>query len=319
MNRRIAGLAFALLVLVAAAACRRDDGEPATRETPSSTASSPASTAVEPPPGSLAFGGVTRTYRWFAPSGDAPDGGFPLVLALHGGLGTGDQFARASGLEAVAAREGFVVVFPDGVERTWNGGRCCGQAAARDVDDAGFLAALIDDFAARLPIDRARVFVTGHSNGAIMAFRFACERADLVAAVAPVAGSLEIPECRPSRAVALLAIHGDADQNHPIEGGTGPRSIARVSFASMADSLAAWTKAMSCGTSSASTEGALTTTEWSGCRDGLATRFVVIAGADHPWPGSDPRAGSSAIQGQPSQALDASEAAWAFFATVKRP
>jgi polyhydroxybutyrate depolymerase len=135
--------------------------------------------------------------------------------------------------------------------------------------------------------------------------------------VVPVAGSLEIDRCTPARAVALLAIHGDADRNHPIDGGTGDRSISNVSYRSMDTSLATWTMAMGCTSSSAAVAGPIRETTWSGCRQGAATKYVVVAGADHPWPGSVDRR-ASALQGVPTTAIDATAAAWEFLKDVSR-
>jgi polyhydroxybutyrate depolymerase len=320
--RSIAFFALVTLVMVAVA-CRDPSGSGAPSAGASEAASSQSSTVpfdTGTTHGSLAYGGLTRTYRLYVPpqAKSAKSGSLPLVVALHGGLGSGDQFAETSRFEDLARQEGFVVVFPDGVDRTWNGGRCCGRAVATGVDDSGFLADLIATLSKSLPIDPSRVFMTGHSNGAIMAFRFGCEHAGLVAAVAPVAGSLEIASCRPSRGVSLLAIHGDADQNHPIGGGNGSRSISGVPFTSMDDSLRAWTGAMTCSPNATrATSGPLTTTDWTHCRDGVTTRYIIVAGADHPWPGSADRR-ASALQGEPSQALDATAAVWAFFRDLPR-
>lgn len=286
-------------------------GEEAT--IPSSSTAHPIETGVSHQ--TLEFDGLERSYRQFVPSGVADGAHLPLVVALHGGLGSGDQFAAASNFETLAQSSGFVVVFPDGLDRTWNAGTCCGQSVKKNTDDVGFLAALITELTKTAPIDADRVFVAGHSNGAMMAFRFGCERADLVKAIAPVAGSLEIPECKPSRGVSLLAIHGDADQNHPIDGGVGSRSIAGVSYRSMQDTLAMWTKAMGCdGNPAQSVDGALTTTTWKGCADGARAEFVVIAGADHPWPGG--KAGVPGRSGEPSKELDATKAVWNFFESL---
>jgi polyhydroxybutyrate depolymerase len=263
---------------------------------------------------SLLHDRVERTYRLYVPEGTRADARVALVVALHGGLGTGDQFAENSRFEALAEAEGFVVVFPNGVDRTWNAGECCGSAARKDIDDTGFLAALIDHLATTLPVDRDRVFMTGHSNGAMMTFRFACERSDLVAAAAPVAGSLEIGECGPKAGVDLLAIHGDSDKNHPLEGGQGTRSISQVEYVSMAESMERWTAASGCQSPPSKTvEGALTTTTWSGCSGGATASITVIAGADHPWPGGVMPARTTELQGVPSLELDATRAVWEFF------
>lgn len=319
-----------VLALLLATACGRGDhapspASPAPTETSAAAAASPSpAQAASPTTPSLArgastrtfrHGGLERSYRLYLPSAASrPGANLPLVVALHGGLGTPDQFAATSRLETLAESEGFIAAFPAGIERTWNGGACCRPASALRVDDTGFLAALIESLQATLPVDAGRVLVTGHSNGAIMAFRLACERPDVVDAVVPVAGSLEIERCQPSMPVPLLDIHGDADRNHPLAGGQGDRSIANVDFRSTSDTMAMWTAALGCtGAPTSAATGPLTTTSWSGCRGGVRTEVVVIAGADHPWPGS---IGRSAAGGEPSQALDASRAAYRFLLDV---
>lgn len=334
--RFIMGIAFIAVPAVFLGACRdRDAGggpapaasspaeTPAADETPATPGpGDPSPTATTKPAplttgtshGTLKHDGEERTYRLFIPTGATADTKMPLVVALHGGLGSGDQFADNSQFEKTAQTEGFIVVFPDGEGRTWNAGNCCGGSARDDVDDVGFLAALIDRLKATLPVDPERVFMTGHSNGAMMTFRFACEQAGKVAAVAPVAGSLEIPGCSPSAPVDLLAIHGDSDKNHPIEGGEGTRSIANVAFVSMAESMRLWTTGFGCAAGpEAKTEGALTTTTWTGCKGGSTAALVVIAGADHPWPGGKMPERTASVQGVPSQELDATAATWSFF------
>jgi hypothetical protein len=100
----------------------------------------------------------------------------------------------------------------------------------------------------------------------------------------------------PARAVvALLAIHGDAHRNHPIDGGTGDRSISNVSYRSMDASLGTWTLAMGCTSSTDAVAGPIRETTWSGCRQGVATKYVVVAGADQSLAGlgRPPRVGPS--------------------------
>jgi polyhydroxybutyrate depolymerase len=199
------------------------------------------------------------------------------------------------------------------MNRAWNGGDCCGMPARQHVDDVGFLAALIDDLARRYPIDRQRVYMTGHSNGGIMAFRFACDRPDLIAAVVPVSAALETTQCTPTKAVPLLDIHGDSDRNVPLDGGHGARSVAGVDFRSTADSMARWSAATGCASNPDMVQAPpLSTTTWRSCRDGVTTQLIVVAGADHPWPGSTDRL-APRLQGDATRALDATAAAWRFF------
>ena len=121
--------------------------------------------------------GKTRTYRLYVPAGLLGAPQVPLLVALHGGLGTSEQFEANSGFDGLAEANRFVVVYPDGVgarpdgtgPQTWNGGYCCGRAARDNIDDVGFIRQLIERLETDLSIDAARVYVSGHSNGAIMA------------------------------------------------------------------------------------------------------------------------------------------------------
>ena len=310
-QRILTTVALALLLAATLAACK-DSGASAT----SGAAPVPAA-AAGVQNASLTVKGMERSYRLYVPRSLPADGAAALVVAMHGGLGTPEQFAENSRFDQAAEAHGFLVVYPEGVGRTWNGGACCGQAARQNIDDVAFISALIDHLREGFDIDPNRVFATGHSNGAIMSFRLACELSDKIAGIGAVAGSLEVSTCSAPRPVAVLAIHGDADQNHPLVGGMGPNSVAGVPFASLASSMEALRKANGCSAATdTSREGAVTTSIWRGCRPGGETEQRIIAGASHAWPGAT-RAGS-ALVGPPSQALDATEEVWRFFETHAR-
>lgn len=136
----------------------------------------------------------------------------PLVIDLHGFTGEARGQRRASGFEALADSEGFVVVWPEGVDRSWSAGGCCG---AQSADDVGFLRRLIDDVASRHPVDR--VFVTGLSNGCAMAQRFAAEASDVVDAAACMSFYLLSEPDADYTPVPVLEIHGTADPVVPYE------------------------------------------------------------------------------------------------------
>ena len=160
--------------------------------------------------GELPFGGLQRTYQVHVPAGlDHPAG---LVINLHGAGMTGSAQAALTNYNAVADGYGFVAVYPDGIDLSWADGRGASTPDRQGVDDVGFLVALVDRLTQDYGIDRGRVFATGMSAGAFMATRLACERADVVSAVAPVAGTLGAAfPCAPSRPVSVLEIHGTAD------------------------------------------------------------------------------------------------------------
>jgi polyhydroxybutyrate depolymerase len=184
-----------------------------------------------------------------------------------------------------------------------------------DVDDVRFILALIDEIAARIPVDRGRVYAVGHSNGAMMALRLACEAPERFAAVGAVAGSLET-ECPSGTAVPALMIHGDADENHPIEGGSGPNSVAGVEFNSVADTMETLRTVNGCSSETGTeTAGAVTTTRWE-CPEGAEVVLEVIADGSHAWPGGTvqiPR-----LIGEPSTAMNATEVLWEFVSRYRR-
>lgn len=173
----------------------------------------------------LFHGGVERTYRLYDPASRDPETEVPLLVALHGGGGDGRSMERLTrfGFNRIADREGFLVAYPDGLDRRWRDGRGAREGGAgADVDDVGFLAALIDHLAERFAVDRNRVFVTGMSNGAMMSHRFGAERPDRVAAIACVAGGVPrrlVTADLPRRRIAVLSIRGTKDPLVPWEGG----------------------------------------------------------------------------------------------------
>lgn len=174
-----------------------------------------------------------RSYRIDLPS--VPQAA-PLILALHGGGGSGDQFARVSGLSAPANRQGYAVIYPQGIGRaaTWNGGYCCGAAARNGVDDMAFLDAVVADATRRFGLNPRRLYLTGMSNGAIMAETYAARNPARVRAVAGVAGTMDTSRHRVTDPVPLLHIHGTADLMVPYSGGKGDSSLTRTDFASVA-------------------------------------------------------------------------------------
>lgn len=284
----------ALVVLLAAAVaaavltgCARGDGERA--GTQSRT---------------IAVDGVTREYRVHVPADLADDAA--LVVMLHGGLGSAAQAERAYGWNDAADADGFVVVYPDGVNRTWNAGDCCGGAEREDVDDVAFLTALVSELQGEFGISPARTFATGMSNGAMMTYRLACET-EIFAAIAPVAGTIMSP-CDDPAPASVLHIHGLDDGSVRMDGEPGD-GVGDVDGMPIADANALWRTADGCGEPVITEEPPITTST-SPCADGRAVTLITVAGAGHQWPGSVAREGAT---DQPSTALDATAVIWEFF------
>ena len=143
--------------------------------------------------------GLKRTALVRVPGQVAERRPLPVVLNFHGGAGNAVGQQRYVHMDAIADREGFIVVYPNGTgvleDRllAWNAGTCCGMAAREETDDVGYVRALLDELARRLPVDSARVYATGLSNGAMMSYRLAAELSDRIAAIAPVAGASAMP------------------------------------------------------------------------------------------------------------------------------
>jgi polyhydroxybutyrate depolymerase len=293
-------LAIGAAVLAGTSACGT---EPAAHS-PSPTPSQIATPAAQLEGGSLSVGGALRTYHLFVPSTLDPAQAAPLMIFLHPCPATGAQAAIASHLDDAATADRFVAVYPDGAVMAatggncWNAGTCCTGA-----DDVTFISLLIDQLTTRLHIDTHRVFVTGFSFGASMAYRLGCELSAKVAAIAPVSGALVFSGCHPTRPVSVLMMQGTADSIFPYRGG-GDYSIAPVaSVASL------WARLDGCpGAGVQSRTGIITTTRWHSCRAGAAVRLDLVSGASHAWFGGEP----NSIPGEPS----ASSTVWGFFSSL---
>jgi len=193
------------------------------------------------------FGG--RDMLVDVPADLPPAGTRALVVVLHGGLGNARRIASGEAesglnLNAVAERNGFVVAYLNGTPVTrrmgdrflgWNAGGCCGMSAENGIDDVAYIRGAVDDLARRYGIDRARVFGLGHSNGAMMSERLACETT-LYAAVVAISGPLQVETSRCASAAGrrVLAIHGADDQNVPVGGGAGTKGLSGTVFRSQA-------------------------------------------------------------------------------------
>ena len=221
---------------------------------------------------------------------------------------------------------GFVVVFPNGVSRlpssmlaTWNAGACCGSARDRNVDDVGFVRKMLADLATRLAVDPARVYATGMSNGAMMAYRLACELPASFRAIAAVAGTDNTLACTPATRVAVLHVHARNDTHVLFGGGAGQdafRDRSQVTdFTSVPETVARWTKRNGCAVSPErvlDVAGA-TCDRWRPCAEGAEVQLCVTETGGHSWPGAERvRRGKES----PSQAISANDAMWAFFESL---
>ncbi|GAA1273642.1 PHB depolymerase family esterase [Kitasatospora nipponensis] len=237
----------------------------------------------------------------------------PLVVMLHGGFGSGRQAEQAYGWDAEADRHGYLVAYPDGIDHAWAaGGGCCGVPAATGVDDVGFVSAVVRELERLAPVDPGRVYVTGISNGGLLAYRLACDTT-LFAAVAVDSATLLGP-CPSPAPLSVLHLHGTADHNIPYQGGPGD-GPARIDGPPVPQVLAAWRAVDHCPPVPAVRVGGPVTTTSSDCPDGRGVELITIDGAGHQWPGAVSHPVEERLLGldPPSTALDATAVIRAFF------
>jgi polyhydroxybutyrate depolymerase len=266
--------------------------------------------------GTFHSGGMDRTYMLHVPPRD-PVG---LVLNLHGGGGTGNGQQLLTDFDTVADAHNLLVAYPDGYDKSWADGRGASPADRRHIDDLGFLVGLVGKLQHDYGIAAGHVFATGMSNGGFMSNRLACERADVFAAIASVAGTLGAGMvCNPSRPVSVWEAHGTSDPLVHFNGGDvhGRGGLSRsISAVSMVNK---WRTADGCqGDPSAQAlpsvgDGTVVHRfDSAACAASTEVVFYQIDNGGHTWPGGKQYLPKPVI-GSTTRAFDASELIAQFF------
>jgi len=270
--------------------------------------------------GEIVWAGRSRTYKLYLPKNlEQTASKLPLVMVLHGGAANADYAIRMAEMNPLAEHHGFIAVYPNGTGvyqhavLTWNAGRCCGWAHQHEIDDVGFLDALITKLEAEYPVDSARIFVTGISNGAMMAYRLACELSHRIAAIAPVAGSLNYDGEPPRNPVSILHFHGTADQHAPYEGGLGTKTLYPRQDRPVRETIQMWVRYNGCSeVPQVKKSGSVKHEVYSGGREGSEVALITLEGEGHTWPGGQPGIRNGNMD-TPTQAIRATELIWEFF------
>jgi len=257
-------------------------------------------------------GGMARTFHVYVPAKYATATSTPdsLVFVFHGytQVGTGNTFTSIeylSQMDPVSDAQGFLLVYPDGYMNSWNAGDCCGAAVSSNVDDVGFFDDMLAWVESKYCVDPKRVYSAGLSNGGFFSNRLGCERANVVAAIGPVAGPLDITPCSPSRPVPVFEVHGTADPVVFFDGGSSSEALP------VEQAISTWEGFDKCTDSMPAnvyTNGSAACTEETMCSAGSAVELCVIAGGGHQWPG-----GKDDYLGNFSSDLDTSTAMIKFF------
>jgi len=278
--------------------------------------------------------GKTRGYKVHVPKGYDPKVPAPVLFSFHGYQQNALMFT-VSGTSFVkkSDEKGFILVIPngnqeDGIGGSWNGGVCCGSSAQQKLDDVALVRAIYADVKKHVNVDERRVYATGLSNGGFFTHRLGCEAADLFVAIAPLAGSIgtkelgaigtnadpDLKECKPSKPIAVLAMHGNGD---PI-----------VPYAGMKPSLDLFAAANGCSTTTVAAKqpasgGDTTCVTYEGCKGGVEVTGCTVEKGGHCWFG-DASCGTGApgignlFVGNNSTFLNATDAAWEFVSRFSR-
>jgi polyhydroxybutyrate depolymerase len=176
------------------------------------------------------------------------------------------------------------------------------------VNDVRFISLLIDKIESKYKVNRKRVFAAGHSNGAMLGLRLACQLSNKIAAVGVQSGTFFVKKCRKKKPVAALEIHGTADSLVPIDGGVSSMDSS-LYFPSPRDGLKKLAASNHCqvgATLTGRVNPDLSYEIWRHCKSGAIVEWARVGGADHSWM---PSASSS---------FDSSAAIWSFLAAHPR-
>ena len=283
--------------------------------------------------GTLRHAGLERRYILHQPLPAAAHTDLrPLLLVLHGGGGTNSNMLRLTEarFNELADRDRFFVVYPQGIDKSWNDGRPdkISGAHRKGIDDVGFIKALIKDLANRYPIDTERIFVTGISNGGLMSFHLGCRLPDILRAIAPVTAQIPAgiaPFCRSESAVSLAVFNGTEDPLVPYDGGqiTVFRR-QRGEVLSTDETIRIWRQKNHCRPKAVITQlpdiaddgTRVTKIEYIGCLNESKVALYRIDGGGHTWPGGRQYLPVRWV-GRTSRDINGCDEIWTFFKSLK--
>lgn len=270
----------------------------------------------------LTSSNLLRTSLMHVPNSYDPTKGTMLILNFHGFSSDALQQIIFARMNPSADKHNFIVVYPQGVARSWNAGDCCGTAWTDSVDDVRFTKDLLAKIQKDWCIDPKRIYATGFSNGGFLSHRLACEMADVFAAVAPVSGvmGLDPNACKPARPIPVIDFHGTSDPVVPYNGGTPiiPIDLGPIlKFRSVSETIEMWKKKDGClGIGSTIyKQGDATCTQYASCSAGVEVVHCKLDGDGHTWPGGVP----IPVLGATSNDISATETMVSFFKAHPMP
>jgi polyhydroxybutyrate depolymerase len=281
----------------------------------------------------IRYNGLRRSYRLHVPARWNSSKTLPLVIVIHGAFETARSMEKHTGFSDLSDREDFFVLYPNGIGifgwlQHWNAGHCCGKAAADNVDDVGFLEMAIEDACRAVNVDRRRIYMVGFSNGGMLTHRFASERSNRLAAIAPMAASIggrsgpEEPLWRIKKPESLLPViifHGLKDKAVPYKGGFAKGKVDGREYLSVETSAEFWRKHNRCDPQPEVASlygGGITRRTWRNREDKVQVQLHTLNDWGHVWPG--PHFTNALPADHPLKGYDAARVIWQFFKDYRR-
>lgn len=281
----------------------------------------------------LSFDGLKRTYYLYLPLNYKSTTKLPVVIALHGGgKGDGDKVAEITGYNKLADQEGFIAVYPNGVDGQWNDGRekTYRKTNNTKVNDVGFLSALIAYVIHTYKGDAAKIYVTGISNGGMMTLRLGCKISSSLAAIAPVIANIPVnivAMCKPDSPLPVLVMNGTKDPLVPWGGGSVRffrRKMGEV--VSTAETVQFWVKHNQCDLipdivmlpdNDRNDRSRVKVFTYKNNKNGADVLLYAIEGGGHNLPGSNTQ-DYPYILGRKNRDINGPEVIWEFFKQYSR-
>ena len=199
----------------------------------------------------ITSGGRSATLTM--PGGHLYDHPLPLVVGLHGYSSSGSFNAWWMSLYDSVHENEHLLLTPDGTMnligmRFWNATDACCNLFGDGVDDVSFLEDLIDQAVQNYGADPEGVVLIGHSNGAFMSHRMACDRGGMIESIVSLNGATWddfANDCPDTGRPNILHVHGALDSVIQYAGG----SMNGNSYPSAPQSTAMWADRSGCETS----------------------------------------------------------------------
>ena len=277
---------------------------------------------------------LDRSWIIYTPKNYSETENYPLLIALHGGGGNPKQLMNNTRkrFNKLADRDGFIVVYPQGVKKSWNDNSDRdqnGYARKQNIDDVGFIKKMITQLEDNYNINSDAIFVCGISNGGLMSQTLAMELPEKIRAIGLVAsnfGATQIEQSENVTPFSAMFIHGVDDPVFPYdEGLIGVFNKPRGQVFGIDKSID-----YMCNLNGNNKDPIITSIKNKrrhGCNSEhliypntenplLKVELIKVYGGGHTWPGAKEQRLFSRIVGKTTQDFSACDKLWSFFKTM---